>query len=539
MTIITYPERVQTWLDRPNPASKRLPFSCTLGVLKATSQVSEIMKFAITSLKAGAGVKIIIDQTFCLPEPKEIDVIFLVDPDHPDWAQYSPDASYAILKEEVEGYYQITVEDTLESIIGSLIGLENAINNRYSAIQINLSALRPRDSINSDGLVASGPMLFVQIYAALARYLKTGTMHSLLRLLGVLNEVILRGGTKKGIITSAIHCDSPYLKDYLTIPLVSLQGSHKKGVILTKQFVSSGMNGLGPVIWEKVNSESLFLQKDHSQPGLYANVCQGIYLQDRGTCLIVRINLGQITQLEELSSAFKQATQEAIHFMVEWRKNASNAHMWAAIENDRQVAIDVMGLANLLRNFKVSYQDFIQDLESPSPSSPLVLALRKAYQESVKEADQTCLSLGLPSLERLHSVEPAQTHSYRSQDTEGYTVCRGIWAPFTRIVNRMSNRETIQTYDHGSVETHISPDLHLRLCSAWLKMMQDYGRPHAISYDTWVDFNETEFTKWYNSHLTTLYYNMSSTYNDDYSRKSITPVSLISDPDSDCSVCAY
>lgn len=525
MDIVTFPERVQTYLKQKN--SKRLPFSCTLGVLKGGSQVSELMEFATHSLKAGAGVKIIIDETFRLGSAYEdLSLAIVLDKNHPDWTYLVPDSNIWVHKLE-DADYTITVKDNIESIASSFRAVENAVNNGYRFIQVDLSELRPRDSVNSDGLLASGPSYFLEIFLALGYYLQHKTVHSLLRLFGTLNEIILRGGYKKGIITSAIHSASPYLEEYLDVPLVSLRGSHKKGVILHQEWLG---DEIMQKILDKVNTESMFLQKENQDPGLYSNVCMGILLRDRGTCLIGRVNLAQVTSLSQIVPAYREATTKTLTIMHSWRSKSPKASIWASIEDDLQVAIDPMGLANLLSRFGYSYKFFVEEMSNPDSTDILVVELRRAYKESTMVADAFCSAKGLPPLERLHSVEPAQTHSYRTTDADGFTTCRGIWTPFSRIVNRMSNTEEIATYDHGPVETRITPELHFEVCNQWQLMMDTYGRPHTISFDTWENFNPKVYKKWYNSYLPTLYYNFSDTYNDEYARKRVKRVSL-------CSVC--
>ena len=359
-------------------------------------------------------------------------------------------------------------------------------------------------------------------------------MHSLLKLLGTLNAVILRGGYKKGIITSAIEDTSPLLWDYLNTPLVSLPGSHKKGIILSKYPEPE----LLKVLIEKVNSESLFLQKH--QPGKgYVNVCQGIFLKSRGTCLIYRLNLGLITDMSQIVPAFKEATRKAIYTHWEWRQlHPKRASMWADLQDDNQVAVDVMGLANMLHTFNISYQDFIAELHDENSCNPdakqLVNTLRQAYSESCTEADLYCETLGIPLMSRLHTVEPAQSHSYKSQDCRGNTVARGIWTPFSRTVNRMSQaaNEKPKTYYYGDIEAHMSPEKHFELSNGYYELMRDYGRPHSMSYDLLATMDESQFKNWYASSLPATYYQLTNDYNTDYSRKVFKPVDL-------CSSCAY
>ena len=521
MTIISTPERVSTYLA--DKGGDRLPFSCTLATLDSDTDLAEVLTFAVKSLKAGAGVKLIITESFKLDAPKPDFELYLDIKENSD-SQYFEEVRHPerLNQTHPNGTPVVKVEDSIDSI---LEGVTQVLQLNHTSVCVDLSNLRPRDTVNSKGLVASGAVIFAQLFDALEYHIQKQTMHSLLKLFGTVNSVILRGGYKKGIITSAISDLSPLLQDYLDVPLVSLPGSHKKGVILTHR-PDSQLEGQ---ILDKVNTESMFLQK--YQPGKgYANVCQGIMLKDRGTCLIYRINLGQVTDISSLSTIFAEATKRAIYTHWEWRQlHPERAKLWADLETDNQIAVDVMGLANLLANLGISYSDFIDALWGKAELD-LVYELKAAYSQSTLVADKYCEKLGLPVFSKLHTVEPAQSHSYRSVDCKGYTVARGIFAPFSRFVNRMSHaaNETVRTYDYGNCETKLAPEQHLKLCEGWYTMMANYGRPHAISYDTYIDFTPETFTQWYDSSLPTLYYNLSKDYNTDFGRKVIKPVSLCS-----------
>lgn len=503
------------------PATGRLPFSCTLFVLN--DKIEDCLSFAARSLKSGAGVKIIIDKLFSLPPKSSGDLEVYIDRSHSDWSicdEYERRLS-TDTKTVYENTHVITVEDSMEGGNGIIASWAECIDalKRGLSVCVDLSRLRKRDSENSNGLIASGPHYFARLYHAIAKYTMSPSMLSLLQLLGTLNEVILRGGYKRGIITSAIHCDSPYAKSYLNVPLVSLKGSHKKGIIVTDDLDDSFIK----LIVSKVNQESVFLQKDRGD--LYANVCQGIYLRHLGTCLIWRVNLGMCLDHTDIVQSFKDATKLAIECTVEWRKHVTN-NIWADLKDDLQVAVDAMGLANMLKIWDIRYDDFIY--QRSQAAKLLFGTLKKAYAESSIVADETCDRLGIPHFERLHCIEPAQAHAYREEDADGFITCRGIWPPFDRIVTRQSSQNSV-TVDHGAIEIarDIMPVGHFDLCSLWQTL---FDRPHAISYDTWQNFSVEHYKEWLRSPLETVYYNFADSYNQDYARKRVVNVEL-------CSVC--
>ena len=533
MSIVTSPERVETYLRNKNEG-KRLPFSCTLAVLNKDTNIAELLQFISKSLKSGAGVKVIIESDFKLPTPVTANYVLMApESELAKKEEYDFEIGDNYVNVAPADYKLVEVADSMADISKSWGTFVESIYSD-TKICVDLRQLRPLNSVNEKGLVASGPVSFGYILDALAMYLEKPSMFTLLRLFGVLNFIILRGGYKKGIITSAIYDSSPYYLEYLNVPLVSLRGSHKKGVILTTTPSKPEVK----LLCDKVNSESLFLQK-HQSAGLYANVCQGIFLRDRGTCLIYRLNLGQVTELRSIVPAMVVATQEAIKTHVEWRQlHPDLASTWATLETDNQVAVDIMGMANLLSNFNVSYAEFDAALKNKNiddTASKIVKTFERAYQMSCQIADYMCEEVyNIPRFERLHTIEPAQSHSYRCKDVKGYTVSRGIWPPFSRRVNRVSNShsEEVRTYDFGNCEVRIDPELHFSVCNEFMGLMVRNGRPHAISYDTWKNFDSEVFNEWYLSNLQTLYYNVSNDYDvDNYARKKIEPITL-------CSSCA-
>lgn len=533
MSIVTSPERVETYLKNKKEG-KRLPFSCTLAVLNKKTKIAELLQFLSKSLKGGAGAKVIIESDFEFPPPVNANYVLIAPKSElAKKEEYDFDIGNKYVDVAPVDYKLVEVADSMQDISESWGTFVDAIYSNTN-ICIDLRQLRPLNSVNKNGLVASGPVSFGYILDALALYLEKPSMFTLLRLFGVLNFIILRGGYKKGIITSAIYDTSPYYLEYLNVPLVSLRGSHKKGVILTNKPSTQEMQ----LLCDKVNSESLFLQK-HQSAGLYANVCQGIFLRDRGTCLIYRLNLGQVTDLNSIIPAMAVATQTAITTHVEWRLlHPELASNWASVESDNQIAVDIMGMANLLANYNVSYAEFDKALKENSTNdtaNQIVSTFKKAYQMSCLMADYMCDEVyRIPRFERLHTIEPAQSHSYRCKDVKGYTVSRGIWPPFSRRVNRVSNShsEEVKTYDFGHCEVRIDPKLHFSVCNEFMGLIAKNGRPHAISYDTWQNFDFEVFNEWYLSNLQTLYYNVFKDYEvDTYARKRIEPITL-------CTSCA-
>lgn len=548
----TAPGRPRKFLK--SPESGRLPFSCTLVVHKS---VTEVLAFVARSLKAAAGVKTIYDKDFQLDEAAATpgNLYLHCDESHPDYTafkalnyNYMLPADVAILK----------VQDSMESEGGTgIIDSWEVVWRNISRgidIAVDLSALRPAGTINSTQLEASGPASFAEIYIAMAEYAADVSVLNLLKLMGVLNDVIMRGGFKRGIVTSMMDIRCPHFKDYMNAPIGELRGSHKKGAIVYEDYLTTELEEL---IVAKLASESIFLEKG-TDDGLYSNVCVGIKLADRATCLIWRVNLGQCTTRSSVIEAFEQSMTSLCDLHTSWRDHpnaAQNRGIWAELENDRQVALDVMGLSNLLHKFGYKYEDFIADLERfveepytangiveevlSEDSAMLIEWIYAGYLAALNTADVNMESKGLPKLDRLFTVEPAQSHSFETVDTQGYTTARGIWPPMNRLTNRVSDVQEDVLVDYGTEETvaTVGPENIFRLNNAWQKLMDHTNRAHAISMDTYEKPSVEWLGKWLRSDLKTVYYNFSSKFDQSFAAKSAVELDGWDD-EPVCSVCA-
>lgn len=525
-----------------------LPHSCTLYVYK---DLADALSFTARSLKTGSGVKAVFDKDFVISKPEtnagQLTMCCLFT--HPD---YSANV-FASPSTELAYDYLLVVQDSMETEQGLAgeCGIIDAWSKTIALLQqgknvaVDLSNLRPAGSRKHDGynVTSSGPASFAQIFIAIGKYAQNPCMQTLLELLGTANAVILKGGHKKGIVTSAMHCECKHFGEYLDVPTAGLDGSHKKGVIVTKAFAKQKKYAkLRAKVYNAVNTESIFLQKDSAElPGnyanTYANVCVGIMLPDRGTCLIWRVNLGLVKTRQELIDAFVLATEQCVSLHKIWHDNQPKhtRGLWQPIENDCQIAIDPMGLANMLSLHGITYKQFMNELDvmlngkaGLESNDTLAEWFAAAYMASTKAAQELAAELGLPPFLRLHTVEPAQSHAFRAEDSEGYTVCRGIWPPFDSIVNRVSDVEDIVTVDHGEVETiaDVTPAEVFRLNDLWQQLMNRYGLPHAISMDAYEYLDEDKFQRWYDSNLLTQYYMFAGAWDQSYARKTVEAIEV-------------
>lgn len=562
----TPPGRVRTFLL--NPEKRTTPHSCSLRVYD--NNLGKLLSYISQDLRGGSGVKVILDE-YRKNSPKvNIPVLkFFLNREHADYNKIKDSIykDYYIEEEEIlktdilikvadsmeyGDQENLSIEDSWKKLIELCFSLDS--NNR---IIINLSKLRECGKTNAVGLTSTGPIgygkddknninnrdksSFTDIYISIYNYINKGKIEDFLILLGTINSTIRRGGTyKNGIITSSMRYDNKNIYEYLDIPIVKLPGSHKKGISLrAESFINKKL--IEKVIYS-INTESLFLSKikeiDKDKDALsipHANVCMGIFLSDADTCLIWRTNMAKYNEPEDFITGISEATEDCIKLLVSWREVCGIERVkriYLPLEKCKQVAIDVMGLANALAKWNISYAEFVPALEFiVQYNSPLnidsldpldlniknndklfrlIKSLAKGYQKSTEIADSMMNSYGLKALDRLHTIEPAQSHSFEIPGE--FTTCRGIWPPPGRRVRRVSETQRNKIYYHGPVETSldIGPELYQRLCIAWQSLMNIYGgRPHAISYDLWKEADEKWLSEFMNSSLQTKYYSFS------------------------------
>jgi len=172
--------------------------------------------------------------------------------------------------------------------------------------------------------------------------------------------------------------------------------------------------------------------------------------------------------------------------------------------------------------------------------SDIAKGLCIAYLQSTMVADKYMIDRDLPLLDRIHTIEPSQSHAYTCNDLAGFTTARSIFAPMGRKDKRTSDSQKIKVYFHGDVETavEVGGELHQRFIELWQQMMDTYGRPHAISFDTWLPCTP-DWLRWFiPSRIQTAYYQFADTHDQSYLSKKVNGVCDITlNAKEGCSVC--
>jgi hypothetical protein len=187
-------------------------------------------------------------------------------------------------------------------------------------------------------------------------------------------------------------------------------------------------------------------------------------------------------------------------------------------EDDRQVGLGMLGLANFLAIHGVSYEDFGNALEAYTLTSAggrwdfwydtkageIVLAL----DDAIYEAE---LIAKAHNMERAFAIAPTATCSYRYLDSRGFTTAPEIAPPIARLVDRDSETMGVERFDYGPVETaeEVGWEAFRKVADGIMRLLDDTGLLHGHSMNWWSDLvacDEDFLKEWLESPQTSLYY---------------------------------
>jgi hypothetical protein len=142
------------------------------------------------------------------------------------------------------------------------------------------------------------------------------------------------------------------------------------------------------------------------------NVCLEVYLPSRGTCLLQHVNLGAC-DFVDIPGAFHYGMQELCD--LHGRTGVGETGEYLPSTTDRQVGLGVLGLANLLRRYGVSYEQFgraLDQFNSGSRKSSVAYELAQ-INEGIEAAAEVAR---VNNMVRAFAIAPTASCSYRSQD---------------------------------------------------------------------------------------------------------------------------
>ena len=362
-----------------------------------------------------------------------------------------------------------------------------------AGVAIHLSELDPKGHERPSGVVASGPVSFGRIYSAL-------------------NETLRRGGKyKNGAIVLHLDANHGDIDEFITTPREVLPWV-KRCVNITQEW----WDGMGPDTRAKliqgIKAGDIWLNKVKYEgtKRIRGNVCLEVYLPSRGTCLLQHVNLGGCSY-EDIPSAYCEGMSQLCD--LHGRTGVGETGEYLPSSTDRQVGLGVLGLANLLRRYNVSYEQFGRALKQYNTGNvkttvayELVSQIAKGIQEASNIARKN-------NMVRAFAIAPTASCSYRSEDADGFTCTPEIAPPIARTVDRDSGTFGVQTYDYGDVEiaSEVGWDNYKAVADGMIELYQSSGLLHGYSFNWWSDLavmNDDFIEEWLRSPQTSLYYSL-------------------------------
>ena len=362
-----------------------------------------------------------------------------------------------------------------------------------AGVAIHLSRLDAKGYERASGVVASGPVSFGRIYSAL-------------------NETLRRGGKyKNGAIVLHLDANHPDIEDFIETPREVLPWA-KRCVNISQEW----WDNMDVIVRQKllhgIKSGDIWLNKIKYEgtKRIRGNVCLEVYLPSRGTCLLQHVNLGAC-DFVDIPGAFHYGMQELCN--LHGRTGVGSTGEYLAPETDRQVGLGMLGLANLLRRYGVTYEQFGRALDSYNSGN----TIRTAAYELVAQLDagikEAATVARTNNMVRAFAIAPTASCSYRSKDLDGYTCTPEIAPPISRTVDRDSGTFGVETYDYGDVEiaSEVGWENYKRVADGIMQLYSRSGLLHGYSYNWWSDLaimDEEFIEEWLRSPQTSLYYSL-------------------------------
>ena len=393
------------------------------------------------------------------------------------------------------------VDDSMEGpegIEASWRFVSHALRNAAGAA-VNLSMLRPKGEDNGKGLIASGPVSFAGIYSKL-------------------NEVLRRGGKfRNGAITLHLDYDHPDAIDFIQASRQELPWV-KRSLTVDDDFLEKASDGLIDALLKGISSGDMWLTKkrfDNKGERIWPNVCEEIWLKHRGTCLLQHINLGACS-IEDIDLAFVEGMVQLCELHP--HTGVGNTGEYLPPDNDKQVGLGMLGLANFLAIHKISYKDFGEALDAclmedphpwchywcDQPAGKAVAAIAKGITDAAAVARAH-------GMERAFCIAPTASCSYRYLDTLGFTTAPEIAPPIDRLVDRDSETMGVERFNYGEVETaeQVGWETFRKVADGIVGLYQRTGLFHGYSMNWWSDLvvcDEDFIKEWLASPQTSIYY---------------------------------
>ena len=364
---------------------------------------------------------------------------------------------------------------------------------RGAGVAIHLSELDPRGYERDSGVIASGPVSFGRIYSTL-------------------NETLRRGGKyKNGAIVLHLDANHKDIEEFIETPREVLPWA-KRCVNITDEWWDEMDVIVRQKLIKGIKAGDIWLMKVFYEgtKRIRGNVCLEVLLPSRGTCLLQHINFGACS-FDDIPKAYVEGMQELCSLHARTGVGETGEYLDPTV--DRQVGLGVLGLANLLRRYGITYEQFGRAIEhylSGAPKATAAYSLVEQIDVGIKGATRIARQYNMV---RAFAIAPTASCSYRSQDLDGFTCTPEIAPPIGRTVDRDSGTFGVETFNYGDVEiaSEVGWDNYKRVADGIMQLYKRSGLLHGYSFNWWSDMTEMNddfIEEWLKSPQTSLYYSL-------------------------------
>jgi hypothetical protein len=331
-----------------------------------------------------------------------------------------------------------------------------------------------------------------------------------------INREVRRGNSfRNGAVALFLDFDHPDFEEFINFPTSEIPWA-KRSVYVDDNMWKPEYKERRNLLYKALADGTVFVsKKQYGRNGerLYSQICMEVLIKSRGRCILQHVNLGQIEKPEDLLDAFNESMQSLVSL---WNQLPDHP-LYLPKEQDNQIGLGVLGLANMLSHFNVTYQEFVDalkrvvrdyDLTLDSVAKELAVYLVMGYELAAKEAREA-------GLDRAFVIAPCATVAFAHTDINGYVctpeISPPVCHPTTKMTRRISDGGFTDYQYPPNVEVagyDVGVEIYDELACLFQEIMDDTGLAHSISYNWWTtkQVNEDTFKQWYDSPLKTIYY---------------------------------
>tara|TARA_Y100001951_G_scaffold8334_1_gene5228 strand:- start:261 stop:1073 length:813 start_codon:yes stop_codon:yes gene_type:complete len=226
--------------------------------------------------------------------------------------------------------------------------------------------------------------------------------------------------------------------------------------------------------------------------------------------LLQHVNLSACT-VGTIKEAFIKGMSELCE--LHGRTGVGATGEYLSSDTDRQVGLGMLGLANLLSRYKVTYKEFGKALQKINNGELADTTADMIAWEIYKGVENASIIARKHNMDRAFAIAPTASCSYRSRDLDGYTSTPEIAPPIARSVDRDSGTFGVEHYDYGDVEiaSEVGWDAYTSVANGLITLLNNTGLLHGYSFNSWsdvVEYDDNFVEEWLKSPQTSLYYSL-------------------------------